>query len=427
MIVNQSLNRALLLYQHSRYQEAEQELRGVLAQQPHSAQAHSLLALCVLKQERLDEAQSEAEQAIALEPDWPRAHYVRSAVLEHRNRFAEAEASAREAVRLDASDPDNYARLGFVKYRQGDWLAAFTAAEKGLSFDAEHGDCGNLRTLALTKLGRRREAIANVDQSLARNPDDAFAHANKGWALLHQGQPRPALEHFREALRLDPTFEYAKSGMVEALKAHNPIYRWILAYFLWMARLSDRARWGVIIGGYVGYRVLRGVARTNPEIAPWITPLLVLYFIFVLMTWFAMPLFNLLLRLNRFGRYALSRDMRVASNWFALCLVVFAGGLAAYFWTGLGHLVTVPAFALGMALPLTALYFCDPGWPRRSMAYYTATLGVVGTAAMLGALLEYRYGPEVIPWAFRMYQLFLLGVFVTPWAANYFASATVRR
>ena len=61
--------------------------------------------------------------------------------------------------------------------------------------------------------------------------------------VLHQAQPKAALEHFREALRLDPNLQYAQAGIVEALKARNPIYRWMLGYFLWMGRLSDRAKW----------------------------------------------------------------------------------------------------------------------------------------------------------------------------------------
>ena len=38
--------------------------------------------------------------------------------------------------------------------------------------------------------------------ALARRPDDPMTHANQGWALLHEGKPYPAMEHFREALRL---------------------------------------------------------------------------------------------------------------------------------------------------------------------------------------------------------------------------------
>jgi tetratricopeptide (TPR) repeat protein len=424
--MSNAIHRAILLYQHSRYAEAEQELRRLLADQPQDASAHSLLGLCLAKQEKLDDAQAEVEQAIVLAPDEARSHYCRSIVLEQRNRYAEAEDSALEAVRLDPADADNYARLAVTLYNQSKWQAALNTVEQGLAHDAENADCSNLRTLALTKLGRRQEAIANVDQALARDPDDAFAHTNKGWTLLHQGKPKEALVHFREALRLDPTFEYARVGMVEALKAKNPVYRWMLGYFLWMGRLSDRARWGVILGGWFGAKVLRQLADTNEGLRPWITPILLVYLAFVLLTWFAMPLFNLLLRLHPTGRHALSRDQRISSNWFGACAAVFVLCMAAYAATGQDVIIVPAALALGLALPLTAIYHCDPGWPRRSMGWYTIALAAVGLLAFAGAIYEETSGAEM-SWAMTAFYLFLFGAIVTPWVANYLMTATAKR
>src|SRR6185295_5916341 len=98
-----------------------------------------------------------------------------------------------------------------------------------------------------------------------------------GWALLHAGDAKRALEHFREALRLDPELEFARAGVVEALKARNPIYRVMLLYFLWMARLSGRTRWGIILGGYFGFRMLRTWADEHPDYAAYVQPLIIAY------------------------------------------------------------------------------------------------------------------------------------------------------
>src|SRR6185436_9021657 len=111
-------------------------------------------------------------------------------------------------------------------------------------------------------------------------PENAFTHANQGWTYLNKGEPKKALEHFRESLRLDPANEWARHGIVEALKARNIIYAVMLKYFLWMARLSRGARWGIILGGYFGIQLLASMARSNPAIAPWILPLRILYITF---------------------------------------------------------------------------------------------------------------------------------------------------
>jgi tetratricopeptide (TPR) repeat protein len=412
-----ALIRAQLLYQHSRYAEAETELRRVLGETPQDAAAHALLSICLAEQDKLEEAQYEAQEAITLEPDWAYAHHCRSIVLEHRKRYAEAEASAREAVRLEPQDADYRARLAATFFSQRKWQPALDAATEGLALDAEHQACNHLLSMALTKLGRQSEAVASTDALLARDADNPMAHTNKGWALLHQGKPREALEHFREALRIAPTFEYAQQGIVEALKARNPIYRWMLAYFLWMARLSNAARWGVILGGYFGAKFLNGLARNNPDWAPWILPFSMLYLVFVVLTWFAYPLFNLLLRFNKFGRYALSRDQRLASNWFAACLALFAVSLVAAIGWDLDFAYLGAALAVGMALPLVTLYHCDVGWPRQAMTAFAAAMALVG----LGAIVALAVGHEVY---FTLGALFVFGFIATPWVANYLATAT---
>lgn len=418
--MNSPLTRAQLLFHQSRYAQAELEVRRALNETPHEPGAHALLAMCLAQQEKLDEAQEEAQQAIVLAPDWAYAHFCRSVVLEHRKRFAEAEASAREAVRLEPIEPDYQARLAATLFYQQKWKETLAAADEGLRHDAEHEDSSHLRTMALTKLGRQSAAVAAVDAVLQRAPDDAMAHTNKGWALLHQRKPREALEHFREALRIDPNFEYARAGIVEALKSRNPIYRWMLAYFLWMARLSDRARWGVIIGGYVAYRLLRGVARSNPETAPWIMPFLFAYIAFALLTWFAYPLFNMLLRFNKFGWYALSSDQRAASNWFGACLALCISAIAASFiWDTPVALLTA-GFAIGLALPLVTIHQCDIGWPRQAMTAFTAAMAAVGLATLLGAAFDQE-------WSLKLLPVFLLGFIATPWLANYLASATATK
>ena len=59
-------------------------------------------------------------------------------------------------------------------------------------------------------------------------------------------------------------------------------------------------------------------------------PVLVLSFAFLMLTWISSPLFNLLLRFNRFGRLALSRDQRIASSWIGGCFVLAAVSFVVY-------------------------------------------------------------------------------------------------
>ena len=425
---NPASQRALILQQQRRYADAEREWRGAIAQEPGEAGPHAMLALCLAERGALDEATREAQQAVGLGPDNAFAHYVLGHVWYKRDRYVEAERSAREAIRLDPYDADQFALLAAIFHDQKRWQDCLSAAEQGLAVDPEHAGCVNLRAMALVRLGRRDEAGQAIGAALARDPDNAVTHANQGWALLHAGQPKEALTHFRESLRLDPESDWARAGIVEALKARNPLYRWILRYFLFMSGLSDRAQWGVIIGGYVAYRLLRGVAQSNPEARPFVVPLIALYVVFCLLTWLADPLFNLMLRLNRFGRLALSRDQVVASNWVGGALLgVIACVAAALVWPGTLTVGGAAFFGL-MLIPLAAVFSCDRGWPRTTMGAISAGLAVLGAGALAIVAAAGEPGFAEPPAAALLLGiLFLLGAGLSRWVGNALIMAKVRK
>jgi len=161
-----------------------------------------------------------------------------------------------------------------------------------------------------------------------------FRTANQGWNCLHRNNPRRAQDHFREALRLNPELEYARQGMLEALKARNPVYRGMLAYFLWMGRQSGRFQ-GVFIVRRLFWREAGAQPRREPAGARSGSLAVVGIGLFIHLSLLdRRPMFNLLLRLDRFGRLVLARGERVASNWFALCVLPALGALLAWAFTG---------------------------------------------------------------------------------------------
>ena len=191
--MNPRLQRALLLYEQNRFEMAEAELRQVLAAEPDDAYTHAILSLCLTARRTLDEATTEAQQAIYLAPDLDFAHYALAWVLHHRRRNTDALAAIREAIRLNPDDADFLAVEAQIHLDEKRWPDALAAAELGLQSDSEHVNCTNLRAVALVKLGRKSEAGATIDAALRRHPDDALTHANQGWTLLEQGDPRKAL------------------------------------------------------------------------------------------------------------------------------------------------------------------------------------------------------------------------------------------
>jgi tetratricopeptide (TPR) repeat protein len=419
--MNINLQRGLMLYQQGRHEMAETELRQTLSAEPNDPYAHSLLALCLAERAKFDDATQEAQHAIHLQPDFDFAHYAHAHVLFDRRRLKEAQAAIEEAIRLDPANSDYFSLLSNIHFQESRWADALRAAEQGLQFDPESVTCTNLRAMAMVKLGRRAEAGATIDAALAKHPESSLTHANQGWTYLEKGQPDKALEHFREALRLNPENEWARHGIVEALKARHFIYAMMLKYFLWMSRFSARGQWGIILGAYFGNQLLQAIAHKNPPLAPYILPIRILYVCFALLTWLAAPFFNLMLRVNRFGRYALSREQTVASNWFGLCLLLGLLALVGTLIYGFDSIFFLGAIVFGfLLLPVSSVYNCASGRPRMTMAAIAIGLAAVGLGAIAVTMYENVHAtansrPEL---SMNMFSVFLFGTIASMWIAN---------
>ena len=415
-----------------RWADAERELRRGLVGEPESAWLHARLALVLVAQEsdaQRREASDEARRAIGLDPELPTGHYALALSLFHRERPDEAMAAIAEATRLDPYDADYHGLRAACLLGKRDWRGALAAADHGLSLDAENDECLNLRAVALRQLGERDAADATIRGHLRRRPDDAFAHANRGWTALHNGDFRAAETHFREALRLDPGLEYAREGVLESLKARNVVYRGLLKWKLWMSTLSGGRQWAVVIGLYVVYRLVRGVAASNPQLAPLVWPIIALYFGFVLLTWIGDPVFDSLLRLNRFGRLALSDDRRRASNLLLGAAALLGTATAVITLTG-NWLWLVPVALLALTtLFASKIWRVAPGWPRRTLAGFVAWQAVLAVAA--GGL--FAAGSDSSDWgpldtlAGVLFVAFLIGQIAGWFLVNYLVGVRPRR
>lgn len=388
------LARAQLLLAQSRPADAEREAVLSLATQPDDPIALALLALSRSEQRKGPAALAAAETAIGLAPDNGYFHYVLAVVLHRLDRDDDAQRSIAEALRLQPADEDFFSLLASIELARRNWPGALEAAEQALALNPEHVNAANLRAMALVRLGRKAEASATVDFALHRAPDNAFSHANQGWNLLHHNDPKKAQEHFREALRLEPDLEYARHGMLEALKARHPVYRGMLAYFLWMGRLSTRLQWAFIIGIFLGGRVVRSLVASQPQLGWVLWPLLGLLYAFVYLSWTSGPMFNFLLRFDRFGRHVLSRDQRIATNWFGS---TFLGALACLGWWQLGdHELGLLGLVLLASLSIcVAATFAHDGRNRVILATTTGALALLGVAIICLLLLGQPLGLEL--------------------------------
>ncbi len=373
------ISRAQLLIQQDRYELAEEQLRLALAEGTETALAHALLALCLIERDKLDEATSEAQQAIHDAPDGALGFFALAFAQFKQHRLNDAQATIGEAIRLEPWNGEHFAILSSIEVERCRWSAGLEAAEQGLACDPDHIRCNNLRAIALVNLGRKAEAGQSIGATLAKNPEDPVTHANQGWTLLHQQQPLDAMKHFREALRLEPNLEWARLGIIEAMKARFFLYRWLLAWFLWLSRFPPKIQLALMLGLIFGRTLLDSLLQMVPILEPLAFPLSVAYVLFVWMTWTASALFNLVLRLDSFGRLVLNASERLESTLVGVCLVLclVCGSSALFFDRGLANVTwQAGVLYLGLMLPLVAVFQQPAGRRRNLFAAYAAGVTV---------------------------------------------------
>ncbi|MFK7790023.1 MAG: tetratricopeptide repeat protein [Phycisphaeraceae bacterium] len=392
------LNGERLLGQ-GRAREAADAFRQSLSQDPQNARSQGMLALALYRTQERDEALRAAHEAVRLDAEDPFSFYVLGLMCMVHGQLDEATRAANESIRLAPTDAEYYRLLALIRSEQKQHKEALRIVELGLEQDPSDSDCLNLRSQLLVKLGRKDEAKQTSEQALANAPDDADSHANAGWTALHHNEAKRALDHFKEALRLEPGHDWAKAGLAEALKARNPLYRVLLGFMLWMVRLDSRVRLGVIIGGYVMYRVADSYAESNPALAPFIWPLLIAYITFAWMTWVGMPLADLVLRLSPYGRHALSPRQNLVSFVLAGFILTALTSFGLYLIAGQGlvgeTLATYAGSFRGAAIQLAVLALITIGVlqvqhaPRYKLLLAgCGTLGLLMVGNWLGVVLQ---------------------------------------
>jgi hypothetical protein len=146
--------------------------------------------------------------------------------------------------------------------------------------------------------------------------------------------------------------------------------------------------------------------------------LIIVYVVFALMTWIADPLFNLMLRVSRFGRLALTRERVVASNWLGLCLLLALGSLGGCFIFGFDSVFLIAAIVFAaLLLPVAGTFKCAEGSSRNIMAIYTAVVVCAGIVAIaLFALPRQQNNPnDPAP---TVLTLVILGAVASSWILN---------
>jgi len=395
------LHKAHWLLQHKKISEAENQLIEVIRRDPQNAQAFCLLARCKYEQRKFKEGIDAIETAIALAADVDYYHYLISFGYYQAGRHQEAIERLNTAIRLNPYAADYFGLLSLILLEEKDFKKALSAANEGLAIDGENITCLNARSTAQNKLQQTDDAMETMRNALDKDPENDFTHATIGWNLLEKGKNKEAALHFKEALRINPELEGARTGLKEALKSRIPPYKWLLQYSFWINNKGKNARWIIPIGIYIAVRVIFS-ASGNEEQGAGMFGMVVLgaYLLFATTSWIINPLANFFLLFNRDGKYALTANEKLNSILFVVafgCAILLAltGWILSYRGVPPESWLAAALVAFSLGLPLGHMSFPLRLSQNHKLQWYAIGLvvfGCISLALLLFAPLDLIYG-----------------------------------
>jgi hypothetical protein len=391
------------------------ELDRLTREEPYHGLWFALRALVHSDMGHIQQALEDARTGREVAPDHPFVHYVSGAIALNQGEVIPAIQSAQRAQQLDPAYADAILLEARARAMAGQWPRVAHLAELVSQREPDNEEAAVLTTIAR---GVVREGVldeAAWTSVVERFPLNPVARAGSGWTHLTRGRINAAQGEFEQALALDPSLTWAREGLALALKARNPVYALLLRFFLWFGRLPQRTRTLLLVGGVLGYSFLRRTANAQSELKPLITPVLVVYVGFVLLSWLADPLLNLLLMTRPEGRRLLNADERRSAILVAGCLGIAAALGACVLLTSWAN-AGLGAFGVGFTSLAVSAAYQREGTRRIQLQ----TLAVLSFGASLGATVT------AAPLAGLLLGLAILCVVVGTWMSH-FATDRPRR
>ncbi len=255
------LSRADVMLGAGRFAEAITLIAAVLAAEPDSSRAWSLLAQAQIGAGQPAEGLAAAERAVQLDPASAWAHRLRSIAQRRTGQAREALDAAGEACRLDPHHWMNHlnlaqAALASAASMAGGSTAGRPAADSpGLQLAQQASSTA--RQLAPNEpsvhyvsgqvsraLGESAAARAHFERTLALDPEHSSAVNELGRLTLEFGKPGDAARHFVQAARIAPGQSvYGHNVEVAVARAERSVrslIRWVI-YGSWLVVIAALA------------------------------------------------------------------------------------------------------------------------------------------------------------------------------------------
>jgi len=198
------------------------ELRKRADQDSTDFVSWNLLGVLYAKQGRWSDAMTALERAVQREPRDVDAWTTLGWLSSELKQVDKAREAFRRALALDHGYGRAHAGMaGLYAEEGGDFEGAIQ--EYALALTAEPDNPAYLYDMgwAYYRKGMTDRALEILTRASVLSPDDAAGRAKIGWVRLRRIEYRAAIGEFQQALRLQPSYAFARFGLARALQAER--------------------------------------------------------------------------------------------------------------------------------------------------------------------------------------------------------------
>ncbi len=247
--------------------------------------------------------------------------------------------------------PEIYSLQALAQADLGRGKNALQSIQNALAIDEYSSQAHLIKSYIHTKMGNYKLAEQEADWVLKSNPSDRWANAfrainlnlqnmsaegdkkifhfessfKEGWYWLRQNDMRQATQIFKQILQQDSTYEPARIGMIEVIKAKSGGYKLYLNYLLILLRIlqvkNALLRWIIFTAiAFIPEIILKiGHYFLGRSVPIFHQEALIFVYVFVFASWFASGFFNLNLLIDSSTRCVLHMEEKLEG--------IFIGGM----------------------------------------------------------------------------------------------------
>jgi superkiller protein 3 len=209
-------------------EQAIRELKAILAIDPGSAEGHLLLGIAYRSSGSSDlmgEAVAELRQALALNPGFAPARFYLAHLYLDLGRAERAREELQTALTQAPGNPQFMALLGEAERQMKNPARSIELNTQALKVDASFAEARYYLGLALFDLGRRDEAITELERVVQSGPGAVDAYLSLGSLYVEAGRYDDALTVLRQGVQIEPSRPEIRIQMARAYRSKGLLDR----------------------------------------------------------------------------------------------------------------------------------------------------------------------------------------------------------